>query len=379
MAGALYQTLACDGWILSILENLQRMFSIRSHMCLLRQNSFDLIATVLLIVPSGLRTHSRTASFTARMSHDFRQPVSHAQSYAIRLTLHKPSHHQAPFNRINANHLHQNHQQRRSSFTITNRTMTLLHLLTPLLLLLSASSTAALKLTFLAPPQFPSTAFSTSTTATLLTAHRPPITAQIQRTNGFTFRNVSSLVGPAGSASDTSETSNVGAAGTAGQKGRGLEQYLLQINCPDWTFAPYRVDVVREGAGQGTKGAGGVGHGDGENVRVEVYRTFLGNNWNEKGELKGRFVGGKVVGVAGGEDGEGHGNENGKEDLGGEKELKVELEVLGRREYYTARERCKFLHLPSWICPFYFSVRIPDDVEICIFGMMGLLRVVVMK
>ncbi len=93
--------------------------------------------------------------------------------------------------------------------------------------------------------------------------------------------------------------------------------------------------MVREGDGQGAK------TGDGEeHVRVEVYRTFLGNNWNEKGELKGRFVGGKVVGVAGGDDGDGNGD--GQETMAGEKELKVELEVLGRREYYTARERCKF-------------------------------------
>ncbi len=219
--------------------------------------------------------------------------------------------------------------------------MTLLHFLAPLLLFLSGS-TAALKLTFLAPPQFPSTAFSTSTTATLLTAHKPPITAPIQRTNGFTFRNVSSLADPS-PATDTSETSGLRTAGTAGQRGRA-EQYLLQINCPDWTFALYRVDVVREGDGE-------------ENVRVEVYRTFLGNNWNEKGELKGRFVGGKVVSGAGGEGGEGKGNGNGKDEMTGEKELKVELEVLGRREYYTARERCKLFFDFLWISFLRLAVR----------------------
>ncbi len=122
--------------------------------------------------------------------------------------------------------------------------------------------------------------------------------------------------------------------------------------------------MVREGDGQGAK------TGNGENVRVEVYRTFLGNNWNEKGELKGRFVGGKVVGVAGGEGGDGNGNGNGQENLRGEEELKIELEVLGRREYYTARERCKFLYLPLHILFGSFC----DDVGISFLGSLSCLE-----
>lgn len=83
-----------------------------------------------------------------------------------------------------------------------------------------------------------------------------------------------------------------------------------------------------------------------EKVTVEVYRTFLGNSWNEKGELKGRFAAGRVLdlpsqGAAAEGDGAGGAPEKGRRGAG-EQELRIELELLGRREYYTAREGCKF-------------------------------------
>ena len=90
-----------------------------------------------------------------------------------------------------------------------------------------------------------------STHATLSTLGQSH-TALLQRNNAFTFNNVS-----AGS-------------------------YLLDINCRDYHFAPLRVDVGAE-------------------EKVEVWQTFRGNEWDNKGEKVGEGVGscraeGRVVG-----------------------------------------------------------------------------------
>ncbi|KAI9814043.1 MAG: hypothetical protein M1827_003507 [Pycnora praestabilis] len=94
-----------------------------------------------------------------------------------------------------------------------------------------------------------------STCATLTTLGQR-YTAPLQRDARFVFRNVS-----AGS-------------------------YLLDVHCRDWAFAPLRVDV-------------------GEGEKVEVWQTFRGNEWENKGEKRG---------------------------------VPVELRVVGGREYYEKRE-----------------------------------------
>lgn len=88
-------------------------------------------------------------------------------------------------------------------------------------------------------------------------------------------------------------------------------------------------------------------------VDVLVHRTFLGNAWDERGEFKGGFVaregGDAAVGVNGA--GGGQTSTAPSEDTGttatvkagGEREVRIELDVLGRKEYYSAREGCKYL------------------------------------
>ncbi len=120
---------------------------------------------------------------------------------------------------------------------------------------------------------------------------------------------------------------------------------MLQIHSPDWIFAPYRVDVALDDkAGDKQKDVD-------ERLRVEVYRTFLGNSWSEKGEWKGRYVGGSTAatdtaaGAATPDTASSGDAGNNKAQPHREKELKVELEVVGRKEYYNVREgcKCKFL------------------------------------
>ena len=130
------------------------------------------------------------------------------------------------------------------------------------------------------------------------------------------------------------------------------ESYLFQVHCLDYVFAPYRVDVVRESE---PRVGGGKNKGQGTaRVRVEVFRTYLGNAWTERGELKGRFV------TGGGDDDAGDSSAAGPG--AGEDELKVELELLGRKEYYVAREGCRFAFLS--LCATCYAIFLGDSMLI---------------
>ena len=162
-------------------------------------------------------------------------------------------------------------------------------------LLFLGVTSSALKLTFVPPAQVPGTTLSATSSATLISARRRSQTTRIQRaSNGFTFRNLT------------------------------VGSYVLQVYCPDWAFAPIRVDVFSPA----TSDRGEAKRTD-DDVYVKTYRTFLGNSWEDKGDSIGSYLGRQ-------DDTLRH----------GEPELKVELNVLGRKEYYSAREGCMS-------CPFH--------------------------
>ncbi|KAI9846170.1 MAG: hypothetical protein M1837_004284 [Sclerophora amabilis] len=141
----------------------------------------------------------------------------------------------------------------------------LLSLLTLLLYpLLSFSSSLALTV----PPNLPS--LPASTTATLTTLGKT-YTTHLTRSNLFHFRDLSP------------------------------GSYLLDVHCRDWSFAPLRVDV--SSLGEGDKDSAQDGD---DQLKVEVYQTFRGNEWKNKGERK--------------------------------RERPVVLGLVGRREYYSQRE-----------------------------------------
>ncbi|KAI9716924.1 MAG: hypothetical protein M1812_005073 [Candelaria pacifica] len=120
------------------------------------------------------------------------------------------------------------------------------------LLLNAASLTAFIP----SSPQIPSfSALPASTTASLETLGAS-YTTSLTRNGRFTFRNITS------------------------------GSYLLTVHCRTFAFAPLRVDVASDDV-------------------VEVWQTFRGNEWDNKGEKKG---------------------------------LPVELQLLGAKEYYQARE-----------------------------------------
>lgn len=121
---------------------------------------------------------------------------------------------------------------RRYTFSLSRtisllKTMLLLPLLTSLFLCAATTAHARtttsndraaardVKLTFTLPPQISGHSLPASTTASLLTAGKATQTAHLQRAprHRFTFRNL-----------------------TEGE-------YVLLIHCPEWIFAPYRVDV----------------------------------------------------------------------------------------------------------------------------------------
>ena len=128
-----------------------------------------------------------------------------------------------------------------------------------------------------------------STTATLTTLHHIH-TSPLRSDNTFDFRNVTS------------------------------GSYLLDIHCRTHAFAPLRVDVSEGGK-------------DSQGEEVEVWTTFRGNEWGNKGETLGvREVEGRV-GIWG-----------------------FEARAIGVKEYLIERPGCAF--------PFYSSLP-PHRLLLC--------------
>ena len=225
------------------------------------------------------------------------------------------------------------------------------YILTILIVYTLLTLSSALKLTFITPANVQQLGLPASTTATLTTSHKPPVTAHIQRspTEGFTFRNITALTPARRPQPATGRKADVSA-----EEPKTRESYLFQVHCLDYVFAPYRVDVVRESE---PRVGGGKNKGqDTARVRVEVFRTYLGNAWTERGESKGRFI-------TGGGDDDDAGDSSAAGLGAGEDELKIELELLGRKEYYTAREGCEFASLS--LCATCDIVFLGDSVLMC--------------
>jgi hypothetical protein len=102
-----------------------------------------------------------------------------------------------------------------------------------------------------------------STHATLH-ASGTPLTAQLTRRNTFEFYDV-----PPGS-------------------------YLLTVHCRDFSFESERVDVTTVAVGEDGEALADAG---GQKEKIEVWQTFRGNEWDNKGEQRGKGIGKAVAEV----------------------------------------------------------------------------------
>lgn len=94
-----------------------------------------------------------------------------------------------------------------------------------------------------------------STTHATLQSSGPPLDAYLTRSNTFNFNNV-----------------------TAGS-------YLATVHCRDYAFEPLRIDVTVEEAVEGS----------GDKELIKAWQTFLGNEWDNKGESRGEGGNGLVI------------------------------------------------------------------------------------
>ncbi|CAI6328466.1 unnamed protein product [Periconia digitata] len=95
-----------------------------------------------------------------------------------------------------------------------------------------------------------------STTHVTLQSSGPPQDAYITRSNSFNFHNIST------------------------------GSYLATVHCRDFAFEPLRIDVTLEEAVEGS--------GEKKEV-VRAWQTFLGNEWENKGESRGHGGNGLVI------------------------------------------------------------------------------------
>jgi hypothetical protein len=85
--------------------------------------------------------------------------------------------------------------------------------------------------------------------------------------------------------------------------------YLLNVHCRDYHFEPLRIDVVSNDTAPGGE-------------YVMSWQTFRGNEWDNKGEIRGQGYGADPEGV------------------------KIEARPTGVKDYYQPRQGCKFSHYP---------------------------------
>lgn len=119
-----------------------------------------------------------------------------------------------------------------------------------------------------------------STTHATLQSSGPPLDAYLSRSNTFNFNNVS------------------------------VGSYLATVHCRDYAFEPLRIDVSIEEPVEGS--------GDKKEV-IRAWQTFLGNEWDNKGESRGEGGNGLVV----------------------------EARPLGQKEFYQERAGCKLHSSPD--------------------------------
>lgn len=147
-----------------------------------------------------------------------------------------------------------------------------MRLLHPLIVLLSAFSNpihaASLILSVTPSPLLLNPSILPPSTHATLFAAGVHLSAPLSRKNTFTFRNLST------------------------------NSYLLTIHSRDYDFVPLRVDVSAPLVpGTDEKGAAIQETArDGQEL-VEVWQTFRGNEWDNKGELRGRGEGTAVMDV----------------------------------------------------------------------------------
>lgn len=113
-----------------------------------------------------------------------------------------------------------------------------------------------------------------STTHATLQSSGPPVDTYLTRSNTFNFNNIS-----AGS-------------------------YLATVHCRDYAFEPLRIDVSIEEPVEGS--------GDKKEV-IRAWQTFLGNEWDNKGESRGEGGNGLVI----------------------------EARPVGQKQFYQERAGCK--------------------------------------
>lgn len=146
-------------------------------------------------------------------------------------------------------------------------------------LLLSPASAATVTFSIPPSPQIPHPGALPPSTHATLTALGSSYAAPLTTDDAFVFRNV-----------------------TPGS-------YLADVHCATHGFAPLRVDVVSSV----TATPGNHEHGDEEGVRLRVWETFRGNDWENKGEeIRPAVVGGAFP-----------------------------VKVLGSKVYYTERGSCE--------------------------------------
>jgi hypothetical protein len=95
-----------------------------------------------------------------------------------------------------------------------------------------------------------------STTHATLQSSGEPLDAYLTRSNTFNFNNVS------------------------------VGSYLATVHCRDYAFEPMRIDITLEEAVEGS--------GE-KKERISAWQTFLGNEWDNKGESRGEGGNGLVI------------------------------------------------------------------------------------
>ncbi|KAF2182806.1 hypothetical protein K469DRAFT_585120 [Zopfia rhizophila CBS 207.26] len=131
-----------------------------------------------------------------------------------------------------------------------------MRLLALVLAYLASASSAARFMLHIPTTQLANPSILPPSTHATLQSFGPPLSAHLTRSNSFNFNNVS-----AGS-------------------------YLATIHCRDYAFEPLRVDVSVEDAVEGS--------GEKREV-IRAWQTFIGNEWDNKGESRGEGGNGLVV------------------------------------------------------------------------------------